>query len=96
MMSSDQLEETTMSSSLTPSWLDVRPQLPDRLLSVKWLAEWGTAAGEVGACARPGFFGGMGGGWPLSALGMVGDLTPCGSTPAALLMMGDSGAARLR
>ena len=29
-----------------------------------------------GEGARPGFLGGMGGGFPLSALGMVGDLIP--------------------
>lgn len=33
-------------------------------------------AGAAGDCARPGFLGGMGGGFPLSALGMVGDLMP--------------------
>lgn len=85
-----------MSSSLTPSWLDVRPQLPEKGLSEKWLEDLGTVAGEAGAWARLGFFGGMGGGWPLSALGMVGDLIPCESTPAALLMTGDKGAAKLR
>lgn len=85
-----------MSSSLTPSWLEVRPQLPERGLSEKWLADLGTAAGEGGAWARPGFLGGMGGGLPLSALGIVGDLIPCESAPAALPMTGDKGAARLR
>lgn len=30
----------------------------------------------AGEGARPGFFGGIGGGFPLSALGMVGDLMP--------------------
>lgn len=85
-----------MSSSLTPSWLEVRPQLPARGLSEKWLGDLGTAAGEEGAWARPGFLGGIGGGLPRSALGMVGDFIPWGTIPAALPMIGDKGAARLR
>lgn len=39
-----------------------------------WVLVSGVAADGEGA--RPGFLGGMGGGVPLSALGMVGDLIP--------------------
>lgn len=85
-----------MSSSLTPSWLEVRPHMPERGLSEKWPEDLGTVAGEGGAWARPGFLGGIGGGLPLSALGMVGDLIPCGSAAAALAITGDRGAAKLR
>ena len=76
------LDDTTMSSSLTPSWPLVRPQLAGDSCSVKWL--WlarGTGAGDGGACARPGFLGGMGGGIPRSALGMVGERMPGESVP---------------
>lgn len=67
------MEDRTRSGSLLPSWLLVRPQVLER--SWKWLAR-GEGPGDMGVWARPGFFGGMGGGWPLSARGMMGDFTP--------------------
>lgn len=85
-----------MSSSLTPSWLEVRPQLPDVELSDKWPLDFGVVAGEEGAWAKPGFFGGIGGGFPLSALGIVGDRMPCCMATVARPITGDRGAARLR
>ena len=77
------LDDTTMSSSFTPSWPLVRPQLVGESGSVKWLL-WlarATVAGDGGACARPGFLGGMGGGLPRSALGMTGERMPGDSAP---------------
>lgn len=88
------MEDTALSSSFTPSWLEVSPQL---VSSGRWLALGLGAgeAGETGDWARPGFLGGMGGGLPRSVRGTVGDRTPRGGAPEALEMTGEGGA-RLR
>lgn len=54
-----------------------------------WWLDRATVAGDGGACARPGFLGGMGGGMPRSALGMTGERIPGESTPLLLLLLGD-------
>lgn len=53
-----------------------------------WLAR-GTRAGDGGAWARPGFLGGMGGGLPLSALGIVGERIPGERVPLGTLEEAD-------
>lgn len=41
-----------------------------------WVSALAGGIGDAGDWARPGFFGGIGGGFPLSTLDMVGDFIP--------------------
>lgn len=55
----------------------------------KWPAR-GEGPGDMGVWARPGFLGGMGGGWPLSPRGMMGDFIP-GESGLDTLAGGEAG-----